>query len=69
MLIIYNIDIYSYVEIERKILIYFKYTKPRVWALLVYVGTVGAIMAAGAEVAQKLNLIFLAIFTLIAQGV
>ena len=66
MLIIYNIDIYSYVEIERKILIYFKYTKPRVWALLVYVGTVGSIMAAGAEVAQKLNLIFLAIFTLIA---
>ncbi len=52
--------------IERGILIYFKYTKPRVWSLLVYVGAVGAIIAGGANIAQKTPLILLAIFTIIA---
>ena len=53
-------------ETGGRIPVYFRYTKPRVWSLLVYVGAVGAIMGAGPYVTQKLSLIFLAIFTLIA---
>jgi protoheme IX farnesyltransferase len=53
-------------KIAGEILIYLKYTKPRVWGLLVYIGVVGAIIGAGTNPLPELSLIMLATFTLIA---
>ncbi len=47
-------------------LVYFKYTKPRVWLLLVFVGGVGATLAAKTFGEYNLMMIFVAVVSLIA---
>ena len=47
-------------------MIYLKYTKPKVWILLVFIGGIGAVIAAGSNLLLQLPLILLAILTLVA---
>ncbi|MCL4323640.1 MAG: heme o synthase [Candidatus Thermoplasmatota archaeon] len=49
-----------------RIMIYLKYTKPKVWILLVFIGGIGAVIAAGSNLLLQLPLILLAILTLVA---
>ncbi len=51
---------------RRSVSLYFTYTKPKVWSLLVFVGTVGAIIAIDNRSSADWFLVLLAVFSLSA---
>ncbi|MFG1519228.1 MAG: heme o synthase [Thermoplasmataceae archaeon] len=53
-------------DVRRSVSLYFTYTKPKVWSLLVFVGTVGAIIAIDNRSSADWFLVLLAVFSLSA---